>query len=93
MLPKCFRLSRNFGQKLKNQTHYSDIEKDAGGMNNHVESPKRITAKEGTSFLMLLNSLLEKDFGVQTAQRELSTKGYNIPCAILDRWIQKRKSL
>ena len=90
---KCFRLSRNFGQKLKNQTYYSDIENGSGGINSHVESPKRITVKKGPSFLMLLNSLLEKDFGVQTAQREVSIKGYNIPCAILDRWIQKRKSL
>lgn len=80
-----------FRAEFKSQSYHLRSENDASGMIGHGAKSHRITFKKDPRFLRLLDSLIEKGYGVPTIQRELSAKGYDVLYATLGRWIQKRK--
>ena len=82
---------KEFQTEKKSQSYHLATENGAGGINGHVAKSHRITFKNNPQFLRLLDGLIKQGFGVPTIQRELRTKGYDVPYATLGRWIRKRK--
>lgn len=83
---------KEFRAEKKTQSYHLHSGNNGSGITTGLQKSYRINFKKNPQFINLLDGLIKKGYGIPTIQRELKTKGYNVPYATLGRWIAKRKA-
>lgn len=83
--------TKEFWSEKKSQSYHLATEnRQASGIRGRPKS-HRITLKKDPLFLAYLDELISRGDGIPTIQKELKSKGYEVPYATLGRWVKERR--